>query len=207
MVTCCTPSKTHTHTHTHTPPLEHSHAEINHNSWEYVIYGDTHGVYPLAPHHLRVHTRDLSYKGPTLLREGTHVPRLPVPMGLGLTSRLPRCLASPRPPPQADAPRSPACQIPGSPQAFPHLWAHWARGPVWLLASLSCIFSLLLSLDSCQINFIKEKWQQQQQQPPLRGTWVAQSVTHLTLGLGSGRDLRVLRWSPTSGSVLSGEST
>jgi len=35
---------------------------------------------------------------------------------------------------------------------------------------------------------------------------VAQSVKHLTLDLGSGHDLRVLVSSPTSGSVLSGES-
>jgi len=38
------------------------------------------------------------------------------------------------------------------------------------------------------------------------GTWVAQSVNHLTLDFGSGRDLRVMGLSPTLGSVLSGES-
>jgi len=39
-----------------------------------------------------------------------------------------------------------------------------------------------------------------------RGTWVAQSVKRPTLGFGSGRDLRVVRWSPASGSALSRES-
>ena len=39
-----------------------------------------------------------------------------------------------------------------------------------------------------------------------RGAWVAQSAKWLTLGFGSGLDLRVLGWSPTSGSVLSIES-
>ena len=38
----------------------------------------------------------------------------------------------------------------------------------------------------------------------LRGTWVAQWVECLTLDFGSGRDLRVMGWSPTPGSVLSG---
>lgn len=39
------------------------------------------------------------------------------------------------------------------------------------------------------------------------GTWVAQSVKHLTIGFGgSGRDLCVLRWSPGSGSVIITES-
>ena len=35
-----------------------------------------------------------------------------------------------------------------------------------------------------------------------RGTWVAQSVKQLTLGFGSGHGLRVMRSSPTSGSML-----
>ena len=39
------------------------------------------------------------------------------------------------------------------------------------------------------------------------GTWVAQSVKHLTLDFGSGRDLRVLGWSPALGSRLSRESS
>ena len=39
-----------------------------------------------------------------------------------------------------------------------------------------------------------------------RGAWVAQWVKCLTLGLGSGHDLRVVGSSPTLGSVLSGES-
>ena len=40
-----------------------------------------------------------------------------------------------------------------------------------------------------------------------RGTWVAQSIEHLTLvGFGSGHDLRVLGWSPTLGSKLSTDS-
>ena len=34
------------------------------------------------------------------------------------------------------------------------------------------------------------------------GVWVAQSLEHLTLDFGSGHDLRVVRWSPMSGSVL-----
>lgn len=38
------------------------------------------------------------------------------------------------------------------------------------------------------------------------GTRVAQSGKHPTLGFCSGGDLRVLRWSPTSGSAVSGES-
>ena len=38
------------------------------------------------------------------------------------------------------------------------------------------------------------------------GTQVAQPVKHQTLDLGSGRDLRVLVWSPGWGSELSGES-
>ena len=36
-----------------------------------------------------------------------------------------------------------------------------------------------------------------------RGAWVAQSVGHLTLGFGPGRDPRVLSPSPTSGPALS----
>ena len=39
-----------------------------------------------------------------------------------------------------------------------------------------------------------------------KGTWVAQLVEHLTLGFGSGHDLRVMRLSPTVDSMLSGES-
>ena len=38
------------------------------------------------------------------------------------------------------------------------------------------------------------------------GTWMAQSVEHPTLDFGSGHDLRVLGSSPTSNSMLSGES-
>ena len=38
---------------------------------------------------------------------------------------------------------------------------------------------------------------------PEKSAWVAQSVMHLTPGFGSGHDLRVLRLSPVSGSVLS----
>ena len=41
----------------------------------------------------------------------------------------------------------------------------------------------------------------------VRGTWVAQSVRHLTLDFGSDRDFRILRSSPPVGSVLSEEST
>ena len=40
----------------------------------------------------------------------------------------------------------------------------------------------------------------------MRGAWVAQSVMLLTLSFCSGPDLRVVRWSPHLGSVLSGES-
>ena len=40
----------------------------------------------------------------------------------------------------------------------------------------------------------------------LGGTWVAQSFGHLTLGLGSGHDLGVLRSSPVSGSMPGMES-
>ena len=36
--------------------------------------------------------------------------------------------------------------------------------------------------------------------------WVVHSVKCLTLGFSSGQDLRVVRWSPTSGSVLSWKS-
>ena len=39
-----------------------------------------------------------------------------------------------------------------------------------------------------------------------RGTWVAQSVKLLSLDLSSGLDFRVVSSSPTSGSMLSGES-
>ena len=39
----------------------------------------------------------------------------------------------------------------------------------------------------------------------LRGTWVAQSVEHLTLDLGSGHDPRVVGSSPTLGSTLTVE--
>jgi len=38
-----------------------------------------------------------------------------------------------------------------------------------------------------------------------RGAWVAQSVDHLTLDLGSGPDLGVTGSSPKSGSALSEE--
>ena len=38
------------------------------------------------------------------------------------------------------------------------------------------------------------------------GTWVPQSVKHLTPGFSSGHDLRVIRLSPMLGSVLSEES-
>lgn len=40
----------------------------------------------------------------------------------------------------------------------------------------------------------------------LQGHLVAQSVKHLPLAFRWGRDLRVVRWSPTSGFTLSGES-
>ena len=39
----------------------------------------------------------------------------------------------------------------------------------------------------------------------LKGARVAQSVEHLALDFGSGRDLAVLGWSSASGSVLSVE--
>ena len=39
------------------------------------------------------------------------------------------------------------------------------------------------------------------------GGWVAQLVKHPTLDFSSGQDLRAVRWSPTPGSGLSGEST
>ena len=39
----------------------------------------------------------------------------------------------------------------------------------------------------------------------LRGTWVAQSVKHLTPDFGSGHDFTVMRLSPESGSVPSME--
>ena len=35
---------------------------------------------------------------------------------------------------------------------------------------------------------------------------MVQLVEHLTIGFGSGHDLRVLGWSPRSGSMLGGES-
>ena len=41
---------------------------------------------------------------------------------------------------------------------------------------------------------------------PKRGAWVMQSAKYLTLGFSSGGDLRVMRSSPTVGSVLSVES-
>ena len=41
----------------------------------------------------------------------------------------------------------------------------------------------------------------------IQGTWVAQSVKHLTLDLSSGLDLRVLSSSPTLGSMLGVEPT
>ena len=41
--------------------------------------------------------------------------------------------------------------------------------------------------------YLKEGW---------RGTWVAQSVKHLTLDFSSGHDLRVVRPSPALDSVL-----
>ena len=40
-----------------------------------------------------------------------------------------------------------------------------------------------------------------------RGAWVAQSVTRLTLGFGSGHDLMVIKSSPALGSEFSREST
>ena len=39
-----------------------------------------------------------------------------------------------------------------------------------------------------------------------RGTWVAQSIKHSTLGFGSGHDLKVLGWSPVASSSLRAES-
>ena len=39
-----------------------------------------------------------------------------------------------------------------------------------------------------------------------RGAWLVQSVAHLSLGFGSGYDLRVVRLSPELGSVFSVES-
>ena len=42
--------------------------------------------------------------------------------------------------------------------------------------------------------------------PHTWGTWVVQSVKHLTLGFSSGDELRVMRSSPASGSTLSAES-
>ena len=41
----------------------------------------------------------------------------------------------------------------------------------------------------------------------IRGMWVAQWVKHLTLDFGSGHDLRIMRLSPTLGSMLSMEPT
>ena len=38
-----------------------------------------------------------------------------------------------------------------------------------------------------------------------QGAWVAQSIKHLTLDLGSGHDLTVVRLSPMFGSTLSVE--
>ena len=40
----------------------------------------------------------------------------------------------------------------------------------------------------------------------LRGAWVAESVGCLMLGFSSSHDLRIVRLSPASGSVLSAES-
>jgi len=40
----------------------------------------------------------------------------------------------------------------------------------------------------------------------MRGAWVVQSVERPTLGFSPGTDLRVMRSSPTSGSVLSVKS-
>ena len=38
-----------------------------------------------------------------------------------------------------------------------------------------------------------------------RGTWVAQSIEHPTPGFSSEHGLRVMRWSPKVGSMLSAE--
>ena len=39
----------------------------------------------------------------------------------------------------------------------------------------------------------------------LKGSWVAQSVEHLTYDFGSGHDLRVVGWNPVSSFTLSRE--
>lgn len=38
-----------------------------------------------------------------------------------------------------------------------------------------------------------------------RGTWMAESVKHLTLGFGSGHELRVMRSNPTLDAMLTAE--
>ena len=56
-----------------------------------------------------------------------------------------------------------------------------------------------LLIETNELNFIKSF-------DPIQGTWVAQSVKCPTLDFSSCHDLRVMRWSPVSGSPLSGDS-
>ena len=49
---------------------------------------------------------------------------------------------------------------------------------------------------------LSDEWVNQKIKEEMRSTWVAQLGKLLTLDLGSGHDLTVVRWSPTSGTMM-----
>ena len=58
-----------------------------------------------------------------------------------------------------------------------------------------CSLIVLWGRKYCYLHFIEEETDIQRSEEG--GAWVVQSVKCPTLGFGSGRDLRVMRWSPT----------
>ena len=79
-------------------------------------------------------------------------------------------------------------------KAFIFTWKLCPMISKWFRHRLN-FFLLTVSLFIKQILYFKKR--------KVWGTWVAQSVEHLTLGFSWGRDLRVVRWSPASGSAWS----
>ena len=85
------------------------------------------------------------------------------------------------------------------------------RDGLWIIMYYDCIMSqiwkiypnlyiLIMLFQANEINWCQSTLTS-------RGAWVAPSVGCLTLGFCSGHDLRVVGWSPVSGSVLTAEST
>lgn len=86
-----------------------------------------------------------------------------------------------------------SCSAHGTEPPARRSWFHLRRLPSWVGSPPPC-------------------WSHANMITPLRtrihlgGAWVAQLAKHLTGDFGLGRDLRVVGWSPASGSVLNMES-